>query len=99
MENEPTNETQELSTPAPTPAALTSKVTVTATEDCNVLIDGVSTPLATGDTAEMTKDEADAYANLGLVTVGAGGKMDSAASPQVGDSSPFSTAPAIPKRR
>jgi hypothetical protein len=67
-------------------------VTVTATEDCNVLIDGVSTPLAKGDTAEMTKAEADAYANLGLVTVGAGGKSGD-------DAAPFSTAPAVPRRR
>jgi hypothetical protein len=42
-------------------------VTVTAKEDCSLLIDGVSVTLAAGDTAEMTPSEAAAYANLGLV--------------------------------
>jgi hypothetical protein len=71
----------------PTATAITSKVTVTATQDCNVLIDDVSVALSAGETALMTQEEAAAYANLGLVEVGAG--------PKSGEQ----PAPAVPRKR
>ena len=47
-------------------------VTVTAKEDCNLLVGGQSVALAAGDSVQMTPQEAAAYANLGLVELSAG---------------------------
>lgn len=49
------------------PAATPETVTVTAKEDCNLLISGQSVTLTKGQEAEMSPEEAAQYANLGLV--------------------------------
>lgn len=56
----------------PTPEETGNTVTVTAKEDCNVLINGVSVSLTAGQEAEMSQEEAAQYANLGLVEIKSG---------------------------
>jgi len=48
-------------------ASETATVTVTAKEDCNLYVGGVSVALTKGQEVEMTPTEAAQYANLGLV--------------------------------
>ena len=64
--------------PSTPPAARKETVTVTAKEDCSLLVDGQSVTLAAGDTVELTPEAAKEYAHLGLVEIKGGGIAGSA---------------------